>query len=60
MKQTTELQFSSIIDDLRRLLSNLPPAEASEFSLDLGNFKFDREEANAIEPMILSDDDAEI
>lgn len=38
---------ASIIDDIQRLVSDCEPVELGNFQLNLTNFKFDREDANA-------------
>jgi hypothetical protein len=47
MSEQTFLPTDDILNDLRSLLADAPNIEPGEFSLDLSDFHFDREEANA-------------
>ncbi len=47
ISQIPDTKFAEVLDELKHCIRQPNPAPVGDFCLDLGNYRFDREEANA-------------
>ena len=45
--QISDAKFAEVLDELKHCIHQPNPASVGDFCLDLRNYRFDREEANA-------------
>ena len=47
LSQVSDAKFAEVLDELKHCIRQPNPAPIGDFCLDLRNYRFDREEANA-------------
>lgn len=47
IRQIPDTKFADVLDELKHCIRQPNPAPVGDFCLDLRNYRFDREEANA-------------